>query len=530
MAERKYRENEEKRLFSERRKQPGVGFPSARKQDHLLIVRLNLEPSATKDIARVRIGLRVLCNLFERIYKGRVKIDELLEDGRVELWPLSRFDFSATIGFGIGFFEKLRLKQENRPKNLYEMPNHIGLLDPIQYKLFQTDMIIQLGSSKDIVNRWVFDSDIYPIEADDNKAYQESKYDNFFSAKYRNNRRVGTKSVHDIVTAIKDWAIVTDVHSGFQRIDGRNLMGFYDGTSNVDRLINDVVWTTKEDEGDKLKDGTYMVFNKIEHDLEQWRRLSDREKERWVGRSKGTGLLLGTLTKDQDDKLASDSRSEDPLIRRTALAKLRNLLDDQNEPEQRVFDSNDPRFKNIKFECPIWSHVRKANPRGEGGVEIVRIFRRGYLFMESSPDGKVSSGLLFICFQKNISKGFERIKKKFLNNKDFPVPEVRKSFTREESTERRRHARFSKDELRRMGPNEKYAFGLDSEEAYRQAIEESQYKDSQNTGREGLCGPSKLGIIPNGEFLATVTLGGGYYFIPPIPNKNITELAEQFFD
>ena len=28
---------------------------------------------------------------------------------------------------------------------------------------------------------------------------------------------------------------------------------------------------------------------------------------------------------------------------------------------------------------------------------------------------------------------------------------------------------------------------------------------------------------------ATVTLGGGYYFIPPIPNKRISDLSEQFF-
>jgi Dyp-type peroxidase family len=532
-TERKHRESLEKRLIYERRKQPGIAFPPARKQEHILIIRLNLEPSAAaKEIALVRTGLRRLCNLFERIDKGSIKIDQLLDDGTIERLPLSRFNFSATIGFGIGFFEKLKVKREKIPKNLYEMPNHIGLLDPIQYKLLQTDMIIQLGSSKDFVNRWVFESDIYPTAVvDGKKNYQQSNYHNFLSGKNQDYKKTDIMGgVHDVFTAIRNWAIVTDVHSGFQRMDGRNLMGFYDGISNVDRLQNDVVWTTREDEGDKLKDGTYMVFNKIEHDLEQWRRLSDREKERWVGRSKGTGLLLGTLPKDQDDKLASDCRSEDPLVRKPALAKRRKLLDQQDAPEERVFDSNDPSFKNIHVECPIWSHVRKANPRGEGGVENIRIFRRGYLFMESRSDGTVSSGILFICFQKNITKGFEYIKKRFLNNKDFPVPEIRKSFTREELAERHRHARFSEEELRRLGPNEKYALGLDSKEAYREALEEAQNRDSQNTGRDGLSGPSELGINPSGEFLVTVTLGGGYYFIPPISKRNMTEIAEQFFD
>jgi Dyp-type peroxidase family len=526
----KHTESEEKRLVSERRNQPGVTFPSARKQEYLLIIRINLEPSAAQDIARVQTGLKRLCNLFDRIDKGSVKIDELLDNGTIEPTPLSRFNFSPTIGFGIGFFEKLKVKREKIPKNLYEMPNHIGLHDPIPYKLLQTDMIIQLGSSKDFVNRWVFENDIYPIAAEDKKHYQQNKDGNFFNPQSQNYKKTDMSSIHDIVSAIKDWGIVTDVHSGFQRIDGRNLMGFNDGISNVKRLQNDVVWTTKEDEDDNLKDGTYMVFNKIEHDLERWQSLSDREKERWVGRSKGTGLLLGTLPKSEDDKLASDLRSEDPLVRNTALAKLRKLLDEQNDPEERVFDNNNPHFKNIQVECPVWSHVRKANPRGQGGVENIKIFRRGYLFMENAPDGKVISGLLFICFQKNIDKGFEYIKKKFLNNKDFPVPEKRKSFTREELTERHRHGRFSEDELRRLGSVGKSVLGLDSKEAYAQAIEESRNRDSQNTGMEGLCGPSKLGINPSGEFLATVTLGGGYYFIPAIPNKNLTELAQQFFD
>ena len=66
--------------------------------------------------------------------------------------------------------------------------------------------------------------------------------------------------------------------------------------------------------------------------------------------------------------------------------------------------------------------------------------------------------------------------------------------------------------------------------SYKDAIREAEDEDSQNTGREGLSGPSKLGVRPGGEFLATVTLGGGYYFVPPIPHKNLTRITEQFFD
>lgn len=76
----------------------------------------------------------------------------------------------------------------------------------------------------------------------------------------------------DIVSAIEGWATITDVHAGFQRIDGRNLMGFNDDVSNPTsnpQLFNKVVWTTKDSERDILKDGIYMVFQKIEHDLDR---------------------------------------------------------------------------------------------------------------------------------------------------------------------------------------------------------------------------------------------------------------------
>ena len=36
----------------------------------------------------------------------------------------------------------------------------------------------------------------------------------------------------DIMQAVKEWANISDIHAGFHRTDGRNLMGFYDGISN----------------------------------------------------------------------------------------------------------------------------------------------------------------------------------------------------------------------------------------------------------------------------------------------------------
>src|SRR5215510_6844218 len=65
---------EEERLWNEKKRQRGVSFPSAVKQGHLLIVRLDLKPKAKGENKFVSQGLKKLCDLFERIDAGEVKI------------------------------------------------------------------------------------------------------------------------------------------------------------------------------------------------------------------------------------------------------------------------------------------------------------------------------------------------------------------------------------------------------------------------------------------------------------------------
>jgi hypothetical protein len=83
--------------------------------------------------------------------------------------------------------------------------------------------------------------------------------------------------------------------------------------------------------------------------------------------------------------------------------------------------------------------------------------------------------------------------------------------------------------LNNLSPEERELLGLKNQEDFNKAKEKAQKEDNQNTGREGLAGPSELGVITTGEFLATVPLGGGYYFVPPIPNKRIADIGDQFF-
>src|SRR5262249_8510347 len=143
------------------------------------------------------------------------------------------------------------------------------------------DLIIQLSSNSDFINSWVFKNVLEPVMEDD-----------------KNQLRNELQS-QDIVNAVKGWATIAIIHSGFKRIDERNLMGFNDGISNPNpgsgkEGFDQFVWTDERDEGPVLKDGTYMVFQKIFHDLDQWQELDIGEQEEWVGRDKVTGLLLGT--------------------------------------------------------------------------------------------------------------------------------------------------------------------------------------------------------------------------------------------
>src|SRR5437764_9840512 len=84
--------------------QPGVGFPSPSQQTQLLLIRMNVAPDKAVDDA-VKEGLRRLCGLIARIEAGEKTID-VLNDKTGQSVPtrLADFNFSATVGFGQGFF------------------------------------------------------------------------------------------------------------------------------------------------------------------------------------------------------------------------------------------------------------------------------------------------------------------------------------------------------------------------------------------------------------------------------------------
>ena len=265
-----------------------------------------------------------------------------------------------------------------------------------------------------------------------------------------------------------DWAKITDIHSGFHRSDGRNLMGFYDGISNPDPLIEDIWMSGYGENGGK--DATLMVFQKIEHDLREWNKLDIKEQESWVGRSKATGLLLGTLSFKAEKILVSELQSTNNSIRTRAIRRLTRLTYEQRDPEKRLFDPYDPRYLRIYNNCPINSHVRKVNPRKRNSRGEGLIFRRGYVYSQEQFEDYPKSGLLFISYQKDL-RIFEEMKK-------------------------------------------------------RMAVQTNGIVGSRLMTGKGDYSSKK--VLAQNSF-SPLTLGGGYYYVPPIPHRRISEIGQQFF-
>jgi deferrochelatase/peroxidase EfeB len=69
---------------------------------------------------------------------------------------------------------------------------------------------------------------------------------------------------------------------------------------------------------------------------------------------------------------------------------------------------------------PLAAHIRKANPRGPGDADR-RIFRRGYPLIAATPDG-AQRGLVFICFGRTITTQFEFVTRAWTTNPNFPRP------------------------------------------------------------------------------------------------------------
>ncbi|MDQ1744247.1 MAG: deferrochelatase/peroxidase EfeB [Pseudonocardiales bacterium] len=255
-----------------------------------------------------------------------------------EATGLAAANLTLTIGFGPGLFDSRFGLAGRRPAALRELPRFAG--DELDPRISGGDLCIQAC-------------------ADDPQVA--------FHA-IRNLNRIGFG-----VTAMRWFQL------GFGRTSSttpsqqtpRNLMGFKDGTRNVNGEVpadlDAHVWVGPNSDQAWLTGGSYLVSRKIRMGIESWDRDRIGDQEAVFGRTKVEGApLTGQHERDEPDLAARADGT--PVI-------------------------------------PADAHIRLAAPESNGGVKILR---RGYSFTDGVDPvtGQLDAGLFFICFQSDPATGF----------------------------------------------------------------------------------------------------------------------------
>ncbi|ELN2738508.1 iron uptake transporter deferrochelatase/peroxidase subunit [Pluralibacter gergoviae] len=157
-----------------------------------------------------------------------------------------------------------------------------------------------------------------------------------------------------------------------------NLLGFRDGTANPDSsnaaLMDKIIWVTKEQgEPAWAVGGTYQAARIIQFRVEFWDRTPLKEQQTIFGREKLSGAPLG-MQHEHD------------------------VPDYIRDPDGEVI--------------ALDSHIRLANPRTPE-TEANLMMRRGYSYsLGVSNSGQLDMGLLFVCYQHDLEKGFLTVQKR----------------------------------------------------------------------------------------------------------------------
>lgn len=162
------------------------------------------------------------------------------------------------------------------------------------------------------------------------------------------------------------------------RAQVRNLLGFKDGTANLDpgnpEQMDRHVWVAASDrEPSWAAGGTYQVARAIRMLVEQWDRTSLLEQEAVIGRHKGSGAPLGGDFEEEPPDYASDPKGR---------------------------------------KVPLDAHIRLANPRTTATEENL-ILRRGFSYSRGfDRAGRLDQGLAFVSYQRSLEKGFVAVQKR----------------------------------------------------------------------------------------------------------------------
>lgn len=157
------------------------------------------------------------------------------------------------------------------------------------------------------------------------------------------------------------------------------------------------------------RDGTYVVYRKLEQDVPKFRRfLQEHGKAYPGGAEKVAAKIVGRWPDGT------------PLALRPEKPDADLSWDDTRNNDFRYAD--DP----LGMKCPAGAHIRRANPRdalpfGSSMVNSHRLIRRGIPYGPALPDGQseddgAERGFLFVAYQTNIARQFEFVQALWLND------------------------------------------------------------------------------------------------------------------
>lgn len=159
---------------------------------------------------------------------------------------------------------------------------------------------------------------------------------------------------------------------GMPAQSARNFLGFRDGSANPDsnnaQAMDRIVWVQPgSDEPAWAANGSYQAVRIIRNFVERWDRTPLQEQESILGRVKASGAPMGGQHESQVPNYAED-----------------------------------PHGKQTRLDA----HIRLANPR-TAATQANLILRRPFNYSNGvNRNGQLDMGLLFICYQADLEKGF----------------------------------------------------------------------------------------------------------------------------
>ena len=255
----------------------------------------------TTDRAELKALLKEWTEAARRLTSGQPvgsggAVDGLPEappDDTGEVLGLPPAGLTLTIGFGPSLFDDRFGLADLRPAALDDLPHFIA--DDLDPRISDGDLCIQACSYDEQVA-------LHAI---------------------RQLTRIGAGVVNPRWAQL-GYARTTGV--GDSSATPRNLMGFKDGTNNLDvatpAVTDDQLWAQPGDGAAWMVGGSYLVSRRIRMTIEVWDRTSLKEQEAIIGRHKGTGAPLGADEEhDELDFEATDAAGQ-PVIGQAAHVRL----------------------------------------------------------------------------------------------------------------------------------------------------------------------------------------------------------------